>query len=242
MGFIFTNLAVVALLLMASVAQAISYTYTYGPQSLIVQPMLDATNPNTPSDCVLINDTLVAGTTGPHARVLYCRQDEASTNEGVFGIHGIVPAGTMLFDIIVDVYSESASSGNLCAVVNNTVISNATYADAGVTQGVRYDSGSDDSFVSGLSAVLGPVAVSGSKRRVKLSANNVQLAFIDDNGTRQACTSLYCSEQYFRMEVYIQGCQALCSFVSPQFSCCGGGTCSNIGKVKVLGVTLNLHD
>lgn len=238
MGFIFTNLIAVALLFLASMAQAISYTYTYGPQSLIVQPMLDTTD--TPSDCVLINDTLVAGTTGPHARVLYCRDNEGQNNEGVFGIHGIVPQGATLFDIVVDVYSESASSGNLCAVVNNTVISNATYADAGVTQGVRYDSGSDDSFVSGLSAVLGPVAVSGSKRRVKLSANNVQLVWIDDNGTRQACTSIYCSEQYFRMEVYIQSCQRLCTIVTPQPSCCN--TCGDTGKVKVLGMTLNLHD
>lgn len=242
MGFIFTNLAVVALLLMASVAQAISYTYTYGPQSLIVQPMLDATNPNTPSDCVLINDTLVAGTTGPHARVLYCRQDEASTNEGVFGIHGIVPKGATLFDIIVDVYSESSSSGNLCAVVNNTVIAQWAYTDSGVKQGVRYNNATDNSFVSGLSGVLGPVAVSGPKRRVKLNVNNVYLAYIDSSGNRQYCSGAICDEQYFRMEVYIQGCQALCSFVSPQFSCCGGGTCSNIGKVKVLGVTLNLHD
>jgi hypothetical protein len=241
MGFIFTNLIAVALLLMASAAQAISYTYTYGPQSLIVQPMLDNAT-DTPSDCVLINDTLVAGTTGPHARVLYCRNNEDQYNEGVFGIHGFVPVGTTLFDIVVDVYSESASSGNLCAVVNNTVIAQWSFADSGVTQGVRYDSGADDSFVSGLSAVLGPVAVSGSKRRVKLSANNVQLVYIGNDGTRQYCDSGICNEQYFRIEVYIQGCQRLCTFVSPQFSCCGGGTCSNIGKVKVLGVTLNFHD
>jgi hypothetical protein len=239
MGFIFTNVTAIALLLLASMAQAISYTYTYGPQSLIVQPMLDTTN--TPSDCVLINDTLVAGTTGPHARVLYCRNNEDQYNEGVFGIHGIVPVGTTLFDIVVDVYSESASSGNLCAVVNNTVIAQWYFADSGVTQGVRYDSGSDDSFVSGLSAALGPVAVSGSKRRVKLSANNVQLVYISNDGMRLDCGGGLCDEQYFRMEVYIQGCQRLCTIVSPQFSCCGG-TCSNIGKVKVLGVTLNFHD
>jgi hypothetical protein len=241
MGFIFTNFIAVALLFLASMAQAISYTYTYGPQSLIVQPMLDSTT-DTPSDCVLVNDTLVAGTTGPHARVLYCRQNEASTNEGVFGIHGIVPKGTTLFDIIVDVYSESASSGNLCAVVNNTVIAQWSFADSGVTQGVRYENGQDDSFLSGLSAALGPVAVSGNKRRVKLSANNVQLVYIASDGTRQYCGGGICDEQYFRMEVYIQGCQRLCSFVSPQFSCCSGSTCTDIGKVKVLGVTLNLHD
>jgi hypothetical protein len=239
MGFIFTN--AVALLFLASVAQAISYTYTYGPQSLIVQPMLDGST-DAPSDCVLINDTLVAGTTSPHARVLYCRNNEDQNNEGVFGIHGIVPVGATRFDIIVDVYSESASSGNLCAVVNNTVIAQWAFTDAGIKQGVRYDSGPDDSFVSGLSGVLGPVAVSGAKRRVKLSANNVQLAYIDSIGNRQYCGGTICNEQYFRMEVYIQGCQRLCSFVSPQFSCCGTSSCTDIGKVKVLGVTLNLHD
>lgn len=228
-------LSIIGLLMCwAGVAFAQSYAYVYDPISLIVQPEFSS---GVPSECGLVDRSLVLGISGNEVKALRCRDSESAASNGAFAVHGIIPPGTSkVTPYVAFTGYSSTTTGNICGVFNIVAYIDGSKA----TDGIRVAT-SSNRFALGVSAKLGPVAYSSQNASYVLSSSS-PLTISTYNGSSISaggCTPSTCGDRYFRAEVILAGCDSLCSEVTGIFACCS--TCSNRGKVDVLGLTLKFE-